>query len=138
MLSVVGSGRGEVVMEERTLFDILKRRDRPERISDQKPPHSPKGKPMADDTPVPEATKTADPTPRLTQPGVPKAKAEAKTASKTRPAVKVSPGSASVKKAATTSRPKVRRPFPQNALEEALVVPQAVKEKNNGKPLEPE
>jgi hypothetical protein len=36
------------------------------------------------------------------------------------------------------SRPKVRRPFPQNTLEEAMAIPQAIKEKNNGKPLDPE
>ena len=43
-----------------------------------------------------------------------------------------------VQKIAPLSRPKVRRPFPQNALEDALAVSQAIKEKNNGKPLEPE
>jgi hypothetical protein len=36
------------------------------------------------------------------------------------------------------SRPKLRRPFPQNALEEALIIPHVIKEKNNGNPLEPE
>jgi hypothetical protein len=52
-----------------------------------------------------------------------------KTESKPKP-------TAAVKKA-SAGRPRVRRPFPQNTLEEALVVPQAIKEKNNGKPLEP-
>lgn len=33
-------------------------------------------------------------------------------------------------------RPKVRRPFPQNTLEEALAVPQAIKEKNRGNPFD--
>jgi hypothetical protein len=34
------------------------------------------------------------------------------------------------------NRPKVRRPFPQNTLEEALAVPTAIKEKNRGKPFD--
>jgi hypothetical protein len=36
----------------------------------------------------------------------------------------------------TGKRPKVRRPFPQNTLEDALAVPLAIKEKNNGKPFD--
>src|SRR5258708_6370521 len=62
----------------------------------------------------------------------------AKTGSK--PKTKSKPKSktnAAVKKA-KSRRPTVRRPFPQNTLEDALAVPQAIKEKNKGKQLEPE
>src|SRR5581483_4365754 len=50
-----------------------------------------------------------------------------------KPVVAVSP-----RKKPSSGRPKVRRPFPQNTLEDALAVAQAIKEKNNGNPLEPE
>src|SRR5262249_13609363 len=64
------------------------------------------------------------------------------------PKVRAAPRPKSKPKRATTkatalkkpqgSRPRVRRPFPQNTLEDALRVPQVIKEKKQGKQLEPE
>lgn len=41
------------------------------------------------------------------------------------------------KKKTAEKKSQARRPFPQNTLEEALTVPQAIRDKNNGNPLEP-
>lgn len=85
---------------------------------------------MADD-----ATVTGTPTPKKPTastaplPKKPKAKSASVTSSTPKKPVT----------AVTPHKTKVRgRTFPQNTLEDALAVPMAIKEKNNGKPLEPE
>jgi hypothetical protein len=88
---------------------------------------------MPDDATTSETTTTLDsPNPNGRSPGgSPKAKANPKVKPKRTPTT-----ASAVKKATSGHRPKVRRPFPQNTLEEALIIPQAIKEKNKGKPLE--
>lgn len=60
----------------------------------------------------------------------------AAAASKTKKTPKTKPKAG--KQKASGARPKVRRPFPQYTLEEALAVPQAIKDKSKGKPLDSE
>jgi hypothetical protein len=85
---------------------------------------------MADDTTAPATGTTPTPT---TQPAGGNGKPKVKKV----PAAKARAATAAVAKKAA-ERPKVRRPFPQNTLEESLAVPQAIKDKSHGKPLEPE
>jgi nucleoside 2-deoxyribosyltransferase len=90
---------------------------------------------MTNDPIPPENTVTPTETPgpnRQPSGGSPKAEALPK------PKLKPTTGKATAVKKAPSKRPRVRRPFPQNTLEEALVIPQAIKEKNKGKPLEPD
>jgi hypothetical protein len=90
---------------------------------------------MPDDTPVSGATRSQTETP------APNGKASGERA-KGNPSSVAKPKKKKpiVSAAKTTSgkRQTVRRPFPQNTLEDALAVPQAIKDKNNGNPLEPE
>jgi hypothetical protein len=90
---------------------------------------------MPDDTTLSRTAATPKETPNgESSGGSPKAKAALKPKLKSKRATTTA--TAVVKPLG--SRPKVRRPFPQNTLEEALVIPQVIKDKNKGKPLEPE
>lgn len=63
---------------------------------------------------------------KTTKPKAPRAATKKKTTKK----------KSSSDRKAVGKRQKVRRPFPQNTLEEALAIPLAIKEKNNGRPFD--